>query len=212
MFRFGGMHEEEEEDKGSGANGKVDVEAPPPSHLVGKGATKQRSNDGRNAKHHAKKRLEHGSLAERYHGDHGHHGSGKDSRTTNAGNGPPNDEGSGVGSGAADCGADFKDDDGDEKGPSDAVEAIDAAKEELTSGGGEHVCRAVPTDIAQALELVSDSRHCGGHNGSVESNKEHRNEDGEDDEPELQRLGLIILLCFRVVSRPILCGFLHLWF
>lgn len=95
------MHEDEQKRKGNDSDGQIHVETPSPRSMLSESATYQRARDGRYAKDHSKKALEHGTLVERYHGDDGHHGAGPDASRADSCDRTTDDKGIGIGCSAA---------------------------------------------------------------------------------------------------------------
>lgn len=75
--------------------------------------------------------------------------------------------------------------------PFHIVVLVEAAKDKLTGCRGEHICRAIPTDITQTMEFVGDCRNSRGENGSIQSYQEHCQEVCQQSQPEPQTLGLV---------------------
>lgn len=109
--------EEDEDDEGRDTtDGEVDVEAPSPRDVIGKGAADEGTDDTGDSVGGADDAGEGGSLLRgRGEGDDGV-GAGAETGGSHAGDGAAGDEGLGVGGGAADDGAELEDEDGDEEG------------------------------------------------------------------------------------------------
>lgn len=130
----------------------------------------------------------------RDHGNDGHHGASSDTSRASTGDGSANDEGYRVRGRTTDGGTNLKEQDAHKERPSQIVEAVDSAKHELERRRRNHVRRTIPADITQAVEVVGDLGDGGRDDGAVEGDEEHGDEGREHDGPELERLGLVVLL------------------
>ena len=91
----------------------------------------------------------------------------EDARGARPSHGAANDEGDGIGRGAADGGTDFEEADGAEKDPFGVVKGIDSAHDELEGAAGEHVGAGVPADVVEGVEFIGDCRDGGCDDGTV---------------------------------------------
>lgn len=112
-----GSLEVEEDDGGrDGADGEIDVEAPAPRDVVGEGAADEGANDASEAIGGADDAGEDGSLLGRCGEADDGIASGAETRGADASNGAAGDEGVSRRGRAADDGAEFEYEEGDEKG------------------------------------------------------------------------------------------------
>lgn len=161
------MEEDCDDYNGHKPDGKVDVEAPSPAHLVRQEPSQKRSRDGGDSPHTTHKTRIDRPFVQRDGICQDRQSAGKDARRAHARNGTADDERDAIRSNAADQTADLEDGNGSEEGPLDAPEGVDFAEEELEGGAGEHVCGAVPADVVEAVELVGDARDGCGDDGVV---------------------------------------------
>lgn len=118
---------------------------------------------------------------------------GEDARTTNSLNRTSNNKGSRVGRSAANSRANLEDKDGREPHALDGEESVQLSKQQLETTGGEQVGRAVPAHVGERVELVGDLRDGRGDDQSVQSDEEHGQEDGGQQEHELDTFGVFVL-------------------
>ena len=144
----------------------------PPGDRACEATTDQGPNDRSDTEYHPKQALEHGALVQRDHGNQDEHTPTEDAGGPEACDDTSGYEGARAGGSATYGGAGLKDDDADQERPFHMVEFIDAPEEELESRAGEHVRRAIPTNVAQTLKLVRDARNGGGDDGPVQGDKE----------------------------------------
>lgn len=110
------LEEDEDDGRGDTTNRKVDVEAPSPANVVSEGSSQQRSDDTGKAIRSTDDAGERGTLLGRRREGNDCVRAGAEASGTQTGNGSAGDEGFGVGGGAADDGAEFEDEDGEDEG------------------------------------------------------------------------------------------------
>lgn len=110
------LEEDEDDERGDTTDGEVDVEAPSPRDVIGKGAADEGTDDTGDSVGGADDAGKGGSLLRgRGEGDDCV-GAGAETGSSHAGDGAAGNEGLSVGGGAADDGAEFEDEDGDKEG------------------------------------------------------------------------------------------------
>lgn len=161
------MEEHCDDYNGDETDGKINVEAPSPAHLVRQKPSQKRPRDGRDSPHPTHKARIDRPLTQRDGVGQNRQRAGKDASRADARDRTPDDERDAIRRNAADQTAHLEHRDGREEGPLDAPEGVDLAEQELQGGAGEHVCRGVPADVVEAVELVGDARNGGGDDGVV---------------------------------------------
>lgn len=156
-----------DECNGNTTKGQVNVEAPSPSDVIGKGTAHKRSSNRGNTVHGPNDAHVHGTLAQRHGSVDNQQGTGEYTSSAKSGDGSAENKAHGVWRGTADEGADLKQEDGEEIDPFYGVEGVEFTKDELDGACGEEIGRTVPADIFESLELIGDSRNGGRDNGVV---------------------------------------------
>ena len=120
--------------------------------------------------------------------------------------------------GPTQCTANFEQEDGHQKRRFSIVKLVYFAEEWIEDCAREHIATTIPAYIRDSAVCVCDCRYSSSYTVSVrtqdggilrtndhavESNKEEGQIDRDDDEPKLERFGLIVLLgiCVLVASR-----------
>ena len=85
-------------------------------------------------------------------------GSAEDTSGSYTGDGAADDQSRRVGRNAADQGADFEDEEGDDVDPFDGVVGVKLSVEKLGRACCQEVSRTIPTHIVERLELICDFR------------------------------------------------------
>ena len=145
----------------------VDVEAPPPADVVGKGTTNQRPNDGCDSKDATEEALIHGTLRKRNHRYHDDNVARPDAGRSQSGDRAADNEGFRVGCCATQGGTDFEDEERGEIDDLGRIEGVDAAKEELEGTAGDEVGTSIPSHIAEGMEVVGDGRYGSTDDGAI---------------------------------------------
>lgn len=155
------MKDENEDGHSKPANGKIDVEAPSPSHFRCESSAHQRPEDGRNTEDCTHKALQYWSFVEGHEVHDDDHGSREDAGGASTSNCAANDKGSGVGSSATYCRADFEQSNGVDEDPLGVVKCVDSAHDELKGAASEHVGAGIPSNVVERVEFICDCRNGG---------------------------------------------------
>ena len=130
---------------------------PPPTSLpLRKRTADQWTGNTRNAKTGTEKSLEDRSLVQRYAREQNADCAGENAARSETSNGTTDDEGCRVRRGTAQGGADFEQEDAREEDPFGAEEGVDTAIEKDEGRGCEHVAGAVPANVVDGVEFVSN--------------------------------------------------------
>jgi hypothetical protein len=166
-------------------NGQVDVEAPAPADVVGKGAAQQGPRNARDPPHGADQAEGHGPLAQGQGVGQDDDAAGEQAGGADAGQGPADDERVARGRDGADQAANLEDEHGGQVGPLDAEHAVERAVGGLQRGRGQQVGGAVPADVLDGLKLARDGAQGGRDDGLVQRDEEDGQAQRGDDERQL---------------------------
>lgn len=154
MWRRGCFEKEEDDDDCDRANGQVNIEAPSPRNPVCERASHDRSDDARDAKDTPHEAGEHGPFPQRYRTSDNDNASGRHAARSQTRNGAAENEGDGIGRGAANSRTDFEQRNSGQEDPFWRVECEYAAVDQLERTACKQVAATVPADICEGIEVV----------------------------------------------------------
>lgn len=179
----------------------LDIKAPSPGDVISEYPPDQRCNDGRNPKdgsHHPDVAC---ALGKRRDGGNENCRARVDAGRPRASDGPADDESDRVRCDAAEEGTKFEKEDGAEIDGLGRVEREDAAPEELGGAARDEISARIPTNVAECFEFIRDARDCCRDDCAVQGDEEHGNHVGEDDDGELQAVGILRLILLLLLIR-----------
>lgn len=162
-----GLEEEEDDTSGDGTDGEVNVEAPAPGDVVRESTAQQGTDDTCQTVRSTQDASERGPLLGGCGKGNDGVGAGAEASSSEACDGATSDEGFGIGGSAADCGADFKDEDSNQERCLEREVFVDFAPGRLEGADSHEEGSAIPADLVETLELFGDFRNGSCDNGLI---------------------------------------------
>lgn len=168
----------------------TDVEAPPPSDVIRKGASQQGTGHAGDPPHAPDEAKRQRPLPQGQRVRQDDDGPGEEPGGAHAGDGAAHDEGRRGRRGGADQAPDLEDEDGEQVDGLDGEAVVQLAVQRLQRRGREQVGAAVPADVPDGRELLRDGAQGRRYDGLVQGDEEDGQAEGEDDEEPGQALGI----------------------